>query len=434
MVVDHGWELSDRHIYIDNDTSASKPRDGSQWGAMLGAIRRKEFDVVVGVDLDRLVRRIQDLATLIDLGVKVLTVEGDIDLTTADGELRATILTAMARFEVRRKSERQLRANDYRASLGKPKSGPRRFGYERDGMTANPSEAAVVKWIFEEFGKGRSINRLAIMLEQQGVDATPRSTWSRQRVRYILHNPIYAGAIVRKGVVQASSLVTPLISEEVSTRVRQILDDPSRRTVLGPVHRHLVSGLARCGTCGKKMCYKVGYSCVGDSTHPCIKEEFLDRRVRWEIIRAFRYGTAAEFSTQSGVDVDGYLASRAELSARVAEIDFREMNRLYSLSEARRRLAEVAAERELLEIRITDARAAFATASMLFSLEVRQMRTTKINWEDAPGLERQIGQRFDEMEFEQRRELIRGVLDITVHHGRRPDRVVVVHKIAQILN
>lgn len=94
-----GWEVAGE--YVDNDVTASKPRGaGTAWGQMLAHAGR--LDVVMGVDLDRVVRSTRDLNTLIDHGLMLVTVDGEIDLTTADGEFRPTMLAGIARFEVRR--------------------------------------------------------------------------------------------------------------------------------------------------------------------------------------------------------------------------------------------------------------------------------------------------------------------------------------------
>lgn len=110
-----GWHVAD--TFVDNDVSASKTRGkDTAWGRMLAA--SDELDVVIGVDLDRVVRSTRDLNTLIDHGLALVTLDGEIDLTTADGEFRASMLASIARFEVRRKGERQTRANSQRAAKG----------------------------------------------------------------------------------------------------------------------------------------------------------------------------------------------------------------------------------------------------------------------------------------------------------------------------
>jgi hypothetical protein len=56
-------------------------------------------------------RQTKDLVALIEVGAKVITLDGEIDLSSRDGELRATMLAGFARFEIRHKAERMVRAN-----------------------------------------------------------------------------------------------------------------------------------------------------------------------------------------------------------------------------------------------------------------------------------------------------------------------------------
>ena len=125
-----GWDVVTE--YVDNDVSASKPRGpGTAWHRLIGDAKAGNVEVIIAVDQDRLLRSLGDLVTLIELGVKVVTVDGEIDLASADGEFRATMAAGLARFEVRRKSERQLRANQHRRENKLPSGGRRAFGYTK---------------------------------------------------------------------------------------------------------------------------------------------------------------------------------------------------------------------------------------------------------------------------------------------------------------
>src|SRR3546814_16655038 len=103
------------------------------------------FEVVVAVNLDRLLRTQRDLTTLIEAGIAITTLEGELDLTSASGEMQASVLTAMARIEARRKGERQVRANARRARAGRWVGGRRPFGFEPDGVTISATEAEALR-------------------------------------------------------------------------------------------------------------------------------------------------------------------------------------------------------------------------------------------------------------------------------------------------
>ncbi|WP_295833831.1 recombinase family protein, partial [uncultured Microbacterium sp.] len=153
----HGWTVVES--YQDNETSASKVRGAkSDWARMLADIKAGNVDTVVAVDMDRLLRSMRDLVTLTDLGVKVVTVSGEIDTASADGAFRAHMLAAIAEFEVKRKAERQVRANEYRVSnLGLPVPGKRRYGFEQGNIKERPAEAREVRHLYREVLSGASV-------------------------------------------------------------------------------------------------------------------------------------------------------------------------------------------------------------------------------------------------------------------------------------
>lgn len=231
-----GWTVAG--TFIDDDVTASKPRGPkTAWGRMLAAA--DDLDVVIGVDLDRVVRSTRDLNTLIDHGLMLVTLDGEIDLTTADGEFRATMLAAIARFEVRRKGERQTRANAQRAAKGGVPKGVRPTGYTTDGQIVH-TEAAMVRALFDGFSTGLTLRTLA---SEHGL--TPST------VRTILTNPRYAGRRVYKGEVVAAGEWEAIVDGELFDSVSRRLADPARKTnrTGSTARKHLGTSLFRCGEC-----------------------------------------------------------------------------------------------------------------------------------------------------------------------------------------
>ncbi|GAA1849978.1 recombinase family protein [Microbacterium koreense] len=231
-----GWQVVE--TFIDDDVTASKPRGPkTAWGRMLAA--SESIDVVIGVDLDRVVRSTRDLNTLIDHGLMLATVDGEIDLTTADGEFRASMLAAIARFEVRRKGERQSRANAQRAAKGGVPKGVRLKGYTTDGKLL-PKEADTVRALFDGFSTGLTLRTLA-----RDYDLTPST------VRTILTNPRYAGRRMYKGEVVGTGDWEAIVTEELFDSVNRRLADPARKTnrTGSTARKHLGTSLFRCGEC-----------------------------------------------------------------------------------------------------------------------------------------------------------------------------------------
>ncbi len=273
LVSARGWHLVG--TYADDDTSASKVRgDATDWARMLRDIEAGVVEAVVAVDLDRLLRSTRDLNALIDRGAKVVTVDGEIDLSTADGEFRATMLAGIARFEVRRKSERQVRANDARAAQGKVIRGRRPFGYEADGVTVREAEAEAVRDGYEALLGGATLASIAAGWNALGLTTGQGSAWRHDNVRHVLLNPRYRGAVRRHGVIVHEEAEWPaLVSADTFREAEAILRDPARRTGAPSVKR-LLSGIAECGVCGSPVHAGGGarrgianYRCKGSTGH-----------------------------------------------------------------------------------------------------------------------------------------------------------------------
>lgn len=390
-----GWTVTE--VFEDNEVSATKARGkGTAWDRLLSSADR--FDVVIAVDLDRLLRSQKDLIAVLDSGLKVLTVDGELDLTTADGEFRASMLTALARFEVKRKGERQRRANESRATQGKPVAGKRRFGYRSGNMELKAGETELVQYLYAQVALGRTLYALG---KEVG--------WSPRKIRDTLTNPAYAGMVVRRGVVYPSELVQETVSKEEWDLVNAILSDPSRRTSPGNEVKHLMSGIAVCGVCGLNMVYMRSYRCKADTKHPSIQKDILDPF----IIEAVRVELARRTLTPSNwqMDVTDSLARSAELSRqRTAAQDLALMPGA-DVASVRKTLARLGKEIEDVQREIDSARSAGVGLEVWVGSDVTV--------EDWPSY-------WNALELERKRELVRALLRVTVRNGRGAGRVEVV--------
>jgi DNA invertase Pin-like site-specific DNA recombinase len=322
--------------YEDNDVSASKPRGPkSAWARMLRDAEARRFGTVVAVDVDRLLRSTKDLNTLIDYGLKVVTVDGEIDLSTADGEFRASMLASIARFEARRKAERTRRSNARRREEGMPVlSGKTPFGYTKSGDVVKEQKEAVEK-AFDDFLGDRNAPIVVIARElNEAGHRTARGTeWSPYAVRYLLSNWLYAGFIeyhetgelypVKEGVFP------PLVGEDTVRAARAKLDDNARRTSKrGNQPKYLLSGVALCGKCGAKMVAGQNerrvpnYRC-GEKFHVSRQREPVDAQVNAAAIARLSAEDAAEYFAppeDAAVDRGKLRTDRAALRSRQGEL------------------------------------------------------------------------------------------------------------------
>lgn len=447
-----GWDVVE--IYEDNDVSASKRRGkGTAWARMLEDIPKGSFDVVVAVDLDRLLRRVADLTLLTDSGIRVLTVNGEIDLTTADGEFRATMLASIAQFETRRKAERQLRANAARSAAGKPVPTRRRYGYDTDGCTPREPEATEVKRLFDEFRKGASIRSLAVDMRTRKVDPGGGKGWPVNRIRGILGNPFYGGQVYHKGTITDSDQVVPIVPKNLAIEVRAILADPSRKTSPGSAIRHELTNILHCGVCGAPMHYMNDYMCSKALNHVSIQKKKIEPFVMWSV-RDWIVKNEDNRPPESD-EIERLLLQAAELANEASDIvDMafwegidRNALRLKSQENGKKRAVieqqidaarsknalsqilvgvQAAWKRPIDGTNYSDWRKSMVDAAEAFGWPVEEEKLTPEIFELKTRMERSIDDWpifWRSLSLDTRREVIKSIFEITVNKGRGLDRI-----------
>lgn len=323
-VKDRGWTLV--REFEDNSVSASKARgEGTAWHDMLAAIGTGEFDVIVAVDLDRLLRQTKDLVTLIEAGAQVVTLDGEIDLSTPDGELRATMLTGFARFEVRHKAERRRRANERRRKEGTPtKVAMKILGFTRDGLDVVPDESKVVKQVFDDFLTKVPLNELARGLNAKGYTTSKGRPFNGHSVRTMLRNPRYKGKILFHETGELFDARFPaIVSADTWQAVNAVLDDPSRRKSRSNEPTQLLSSIAYCGVCHERS-IKVGradwvfYRCNHGHVSRSLMQ--VDAMVNSAIVARLSAPDARETLSppaRPGLDRDGARSERLAVQSKI---------------------------------------------------------------------------------------------------------------------
>ncbi|PZS21355.1 MAG: site-specific recombinase, DNA invertase Pin [Pseudonocardiales bacterium] len=377
-----GWEIV--QVLEENDTSASGSKPRLLFARLLAMIEAGEIDAVVVWHTDRLVRRIIELEHVIDLcehnNVKLATVSGDLDLSTDAGRLNARILTSVARAEIERKSARQRAAFEQAAQAGKPTGGRRAFGYTVDALHLEPTEAPVVLEMFKRFASGDSLGELKRDLNYREIKTPRGHQWITGSVKQVLMNPRYAGLrgvrrvrLDERGRRMATENGNPrrdqwyditgpavwpgIVPEELWRACERRLRDPARAVhYSGSTQQYLLSGLAVCGVCGRKL--KSGtqtfgrtLKCTaGPGRHVNRRAERIEEFVVAVIVERLRRPDAIDLaqSVGEGIDLRGLQEEarslRANLTAYAEDAGSGRLTRqeFYTLREkAHARLAEI---------------------------------------------------------------------------------------------
>ena len=248
-----GWTVDPALIFVDNDVSASKSRPRPRWNDMLRRIEAREVDVVIAWALDRLLRKPVELEHLIDLceplGVRVITVQGDLDFETPQGKLAARTFANMARFEADQKAARQIESEQQAVERGRP---PRRraFGYVKGGMAVEPAEAAAVADAYKLLLAGATLAAIARRINERGLTTTLGRPWEPTAVRTLLLNARNAGIRTYYGEEVGRGVWPAIVPEGTYRQAVALLRDPARVSSGGSTARkHLGASLYRCGVC-----------------------------------------------------------------------------------------------------------------------------------------------------------------------------------------
>ncbi|WP_186421360.1 recombinase family protein, partial [Bosea sp. CS1GBMeth4] len=314
-----GWQVvsvfSDRAI---SGTTIDRP--GYQ--DLLAEARRGKFDVIVVEALDRLSRKLSEIARLHDelqftrIGLHAVSL-GRIET------MHVGMLGTMAQIYIADLREKTRRGQLGRILQGRAASG-KAFGYdivqgaERGERVINQAEAATVRRIFQLFANGVSPRGIAHRLNGEAIPGPDRRPWldttirgQKERGTGILNNELYAGELVwnRCSYVKDPStgrrLARPNPQEQWERRSvpeLRIVDDElwqaaKRRqeatafemgrneegNALNRAHRrrYLLSGLLTCGCCGARYTLVAAgrYGCAGRrSKGLCQNERTIDRR------------------------------------------------------------------------------------------------------------------------------------------------------------
>lgn len=263
LCADRGWEVVEPP-YVDNDISAAdvpgKRRRlvRPEFDRLRADIEAGRIDAVAVWDLDRLTRRPEELEAFVTLcerrQVTLEWLSGSVK-PGGDGLLTARIKAAVAAEEVRKTTERLRRRKLQDAERGVPHGGSRAFGWENDGMTPRPDEAALVVEGIERVLRGDSVRSIRDEWRRRGIPTVSGGTWTISTVRRILLSPRNAGLRQHQGEVIGKAVWPAIIDRATWEKVRAILNDPGRRTngVRETWKSYPLRGVLRCSECGRML-------------------------------------------------------------------------------------------------------------------------------------------------------------------------------------
>lgn len=383
-----GWDVYNK--YIDAGFSGGSLKRPEMTN-LINDVKKGLFDTVLVYKLDRLSRDVRDTLYLIkDVfninKIDFVSIQENIDTSSAMGTLFLTLLSAIAEFEREQIKERMQLGKLGRAKSGKSMQWAKTsYGYdyikETGTLSVNPYQALIVRKMFEWYLSGMSITKLRDALnEQYGQD----KEWNYRTVRVILSNPVYCGYNQFKGQIFPGTH-EPIISEEDFNKTQEEIKTRQRTAAqrFNPrpfQAKYMLSGIAQCGYCSAPLAIKLGmkrkdgtrlvkYECkqrhprktkgvtVYNNNEKCDSGfYFKDDIEHFVLTEISKLQTDSDYidklfsnTGKETIDRDSYQKQIDNLTAKISRLNDLYIDDRISLEELQKRSSDFMAERTALE-------------------------------------------------------------------------------------
>jgi len=271
-----------REFVDEAETGRTTARPAFREMISLAKRPNKPFERILVWKYSRFARSREDSiiykAMLKKAGVTVVSINEPFD-DTPTGRLLEAFIESLDEFYSDNLGEEVTRGMRESAARGFYLSSRPPYGYrktkvrdgskERTRLEPVPNQAGVVTAIFDGILNGRGPIEIVRELNSNGVPSPKGKGWSKTSVYGILTNEIYIGVFVwgknsKRGLepVRTENTCPPLVNKETFVKVQNLMKERS------PVRQHpkrvsspfLLSGLARCGYCGKALVGKYAKS------------------------------------------------------------------------------------------------------------------------------------------------------------------------------
>ncbi len=293
-IIDHSWELV-ADPYIDTESGhLIEERLGFQ--KLMQDASAYKFDLVVVKDFDRFARN-KSYATKARDDLKKLFIQTYATTTPVEprdpkkydptdddlGIMVEGFSDTMSELERNKIRSRMMMGKVAVAKAGKiPNNVP--YGYKiirwiddknkvQRKIEVDEEKAKIVRWIFDEYIKGRGALNIAFSLTEKGVKPPRGQFWRAQAIKYILRNETYTGKVLwgwrhaeyaknkqrklreHKGIVEPGNH-TAIIPEPIfklAQKEKAVRGNSQKGRA--QISRGLLTGIAKCIRCGSGVTY-----------------------------------------------------------------------------------------------------------------------------------------------------------------------------------
>lgn len=262
-IADKGHALTE--VYTEDGYSAKNMKRPALQ-RMLADLSNKKFDIIVIWRLDRLTRNTLDGLNMVTNifrphGVEFASVTEDIDTSTPDGYMMFTIRLSMAQNEREKIKERTTLGQRKRAQAGLRNTIAKPYGYNIDKsmrLTVNEEEAEVVRRIYRWYIEGHGRQKIANMLNDEGVPPARNKLWFHAIIGALIGNVTHIGANhwKRKEDPEENRIIVhgmhePIVDRELFDSAVEIKKKRKDGDMSQSSYDFVFSSIVKCGECGR---------------------------------------------------------------------------------------------------------------------------------------------------------------------------------------
>ena len=436
--------------YVD-EAESGRVADRPQFREMIeeGSQPKAPFEVILVWKFSRFTRKREHAVAFKSMlrrkGIRVVSITEHAD-DSPTGKLMEAIIESVDEFYSENLAEDVVRGMREAASRGFFLGSKAPFGYKRvkvsDGvkerptLEIDPAAASVVKELFQSSLRGNGLMEICKILNDRGVTNRGKR-WYKGGLHYLLTNEAYTGTAVwgrtSKGEkaqdpVRVEGAWPALISRELFDEVQQAMRDraPAKRKPGRVGSRFLLSGLLKCGVCGRpysaqgaksgQFAYYICGTLFREGAGTCSArylnaprvEDFVVEKIRERILTE---ETIVELVTLVAEEID---AMAGELSGRLEVIDAelgdvrKRLERLYEALETSELTLEVLSPR-IFSLRHREEQLEAARDDAETQLEQRRVELPTT--EEIKGYVADFREFLQEGTFPERKALIRNFVE-----------------------
>lgn len=270
----NGYEVVKEFV---DEAESGKTTARPAFREMISAARRsqKPFDLILVWKYSRFARSREDSIVFKTMlrknGIRVVSISEPAE-DTPTGKLLEAMIESLDEFYSANLGEEVTRGMRESASRGFYISAQAPFGYRRvkvkDGgkdrpkLEVEPNQARTVACIFNHVLEGKGLMEVAKQLNKEGIAGPRGKGWMKTTIHKILTNEVYTGTLVwgRSSmrdlpVIRVDNAWPAIVDKSIFDQAKSLLKEraPISLHPKRVASRYLLSGLARCGYCGKAL-------------------------------------------------------------------------------------------------------------------------------------------------------------------------------------